>query len=136
MFAFIPAAYGEFASQMPYPLARLWSPVTYGFLHGDWGHLAMNCVWMAAFGTPVANRFGLSVFVLFTVICMIAGAFAHYLAFTGEFVPVIGASGAVSGYMGAAGTVCFQQYSARWHAVSIRMDRRFRCCRVFQTVNF
>jgi membrane associated rhomboid family serine protease len=67
----------------------------------------MNLFWMAAFGTPVARRFGPVRFMVLTVIASIGGAALHFATYYNEFAPVIGASGAVSGYMGAAGRFAF-----------------------------
>lgn len=110
-FAFIPASYSDLANQLPLPSSGYWSPITHGFLHGDAIHLAMNSFWMAAFGSPLAKRIGALRFVVFTGVCMAAGALFHFVSYPGEFVPVIGASGAVSGYMGAAGRFAFNNMS-------------------------
>jgi len=76
--------------------------VSYIGLHGSWTHLIINCLWLLAFGPIVARRFGAVLFVLFFLICGIAAA-AFYLAFNwGSPVPVVGASGAISGLMAAA----------------------------------
>lgn len=75
---------------------------TYMLLHADTAHIAINCVWLLAFGPVVARRFGGAAFVLFFTLCgLAAGAF--YVALNwGDDVGVIGASGAISGLMGAA----------------------------------
>jgi len=101
-FSFIPARYVDLQLDALFPLAKFWSPLTYGFLHGDWMHLLMNVIWMVAFGAAVARRFGNLRFVLFCAVTSIGGAAAHYLFFAGDMVPVIGASAVVSGFMGAA----------------------------------
>ena len=101
-FAFVPAFYGVDPERLPHAAARFWSPVTYGFLHGDWVHLAVNSVWLLAFGSPVARRFGAPRFVVFTLAGFAAGAGAHYAVHADELVPLVGASGAVSAYFGAA----------------------------------
>ena len=101
-FAFVPGFMDAAADLLRYPNARWWSPLTYGFLHGDWTHLLVNSVWLLAFGTPVAKRFGAGRFVVFTLLAFVAGAAAHYVMHRGELVPVVGASGAVSAYFGAA----------------------------------
>jgi membrane associated rhomboid family serine protease len=76
--------------------------VSYMGLHNDWTHLAINCLWLLAFGPIVARRFGTMLFLLFFAGCGVAGALA-YLAFNwGSQVPVVGASGAISGLMAAA----------------------------------
>lgn len=75
--------------------------VTYMFLHGNYTHVILNCVWLLAFGPVVAARFGTLRFLVFFLLCGIAGA-AVYLALNwGSEAPVIGASGAISGLMGA-----------------------------------
>jgi membrane associated rhomboid family serine protease len=91
------------------PPGKLWfTPLSYAFLHGDWTHLIFNSVWLAAFGSPVARRFGAARFLLLGVIAAVAGAF-FYLGFHRvEFAPMIGASAAISGFMGAAARFVFQ----------------------------
>jgi membrane associated rhomboid family serine protease len=71
------------------------------FLHADFVHLAVNCVWLLAFGPIVARRYRTVLFLLFFAVCGVAGA-ATYLAFDwGSPAGVIGASGAISGLMAA-----------------------------------
>jgi membrane associated rhomboid family serine protease len=75
--------------------------ISYMGLHGSWTHLAINCLWLLAFGPIVARRLGTALFLLFFVVCGIAGA-AAYLAFNwASPVPVVGSSGAISGLMAA-----------------------------------
>jgi membrane associated rhomboid family serine protease len=69
-----------------------WSWFTYAFLHGDWGHLAINSFWMLAFGSVVAQRMGAVRFVIFSAICAAAGAIPYGLS--GEQVLLVGASAA------------------------------------------
>ena len=102
MFAAIPARYGEMAAQFPYPLAAWYTPVTYALVHGDWAHLAMNTLWMLAFGTPVANRLGVVSFLLLAIIGAVMGFAFHLASHPGEFTPMIGASGFVAAFMGGA----------------------------------
>ena len=101
-FSFIPLAYTVDVERLPVPNARFWSPITHSFLHGDWTHLAVNCVWLAAFGSAVARRFPAVRFLLFFAFAAMAGAAAHYIFHSQSLVPMIGASGAVSACMGAA----------------------------------
>jgi membrane associated rhomboid family serine protease len=83
-------------------LTRLLPLFTYMLLHANFAHLAINSVWLLAFGPIVARRFGSTAFVLFFVICGLAGA-AFFVALNwGADVGVIGASGAISGLMGGA----------------------------------
>lgn len=83
-------------------VAQPWTVLTYAFLHADWLHLGVNSLWFAAFGAPVARRFGAWRFLVFMMITAAAGAGAHYLFHRFDLVPVIGASAAISGTMAAA----------------------------------
>lgn len=85
-----------------------WSLLTYALLHGGWMHLGLNGVWLVAFGTPVARRFGAARFLLFMAVTAVAGAIAHWICFPFGFAPVVGASAAISGLMGAAVRFMFQ----------------------------
>ena len=106
-FAFIPARFAPPPGMPPgmFPggwLGDVWTFVTYMFLHGDWMHLAVNCFWMLAFGSPVARRFGAARFVLLSLLAGVAGAALHLVLYWQELVPMIGASAAISGQMAAA----------------------------------
>ncbi|MFG1189312.1 rhomboid family intramembrane serine protease [Xanthobacter flavus] len=104
-FAFIPARYSlpDTMFYLPGGIGpKLWTVVTYALLHANWMHLIVNLVWLLAFGTPVARRFGSGRFVLFCVVTAAAGAGAHYLANPDAIAPLIGASAAISGTMAAA----------------------------------
>lgn len=87
---------------------RWWSIVTYAFLHGGWLHVGLNCVWLAAFGSPVARRFGAVRFLLLLLVSAVCGALVQFLWNMASFVPVVGASAAVAGAMGAATRFVFQ----------------------------
>ncbi len=105
LFAFIPVRYhlpdlGFFSETGLGP--RLWTPVTYGLLHADWAHLGINLIWLVAFGTPLGRRFGAVRFVLFYAVTAAGGAAAHYISHPEGLVPLVGASGAVSGIMAGA----------------------------------
>lgn len=76
--------------------------LTYAFLHANFIHLLINSAWLLAFGTTVARRLGAWRFLLFYGICAVAGALLHVLLNPGSTVPMVGASGAISGLMGAA----------------------------------
>jgi membrane associated rhomboid family serine protease len=111
LFAFIPGRYsGQFAGMLPGGLAGdIWTFFTYSLLHADITHLALNGVWLLAFGTPLARRFGALRFIAFFLVTAAAGALAHLVMHRGQLVPVIGASAVVSGTMAAAIRFAFQQ---------------------------
>jgi membrane associated rhomboid family serine protease len=102
-FAFIPARYSSPPQHgLPSSLLLQGLPfVSYMALHNDYTHLAINCLWLFAFGPIVARRFGAGLFLLFFVICGVVGAATHLAFNWGSLDPVIGASGAISGLMGA-----------------------------------
>jgi membrane associated rhomboid family serine protease len=86
----------------------LWeTAITAIFLHGGWAHALMNGAFALAFATPVARFFGpkLEGALLFFGLYLLAGVLAN-LAYAavhlGSHEPLVGASGAVSGFMGAA----------------------------------
>jgi membrane associated rhomboid family serine protease len=88
--------------------AKPWTLLTYAFLHGSWTHVLLNAVWLIAFGPPIARRFGRPRFLLFLAVTAIASALAHWANGPMDFSPLIGASGADSGLMGAATRFMFQ----------------------------
>jgi len=105
-FAFIPARYDETVAvtvKFPGGLgADIWTFVTHAFLHADIMHLVGNLVWFLAFGSAVAWRFGAARFLAFFAATTAAGAAVFLVMHWGELIPVIGASGAISGMMAAA----------------------------------
>lgn len=76
--------------------------ITHTFLHADFTHLGLNSVWLLALGSPVARYLGTYRFFAFYFVCGIFGALAHLLTYPNEIIPMVGASGAISGLMGGA----------------------------------
>jgi membrane associated rhomboid family serine protease len=77
------------------------------FLHGGWIHDLMNASAALAFGTPAARLLGLNArgalaFFLFYLACGLLSSLGYVMAHPNSLAPVVGASGAVSGLMGAA----------------------------------
>ena len=75
--------------------------LSYIFLHGDFTHLGLNSLWLLVFGPIVARRLGPAGFLLFFLFCGVAAALVHLAVYWGSPMAVIGASGGVSGLMGA-----------------------------------
>jgi membrane associated rhomboid family serine protease len=71
------------------------------FLHGSWGHLLANALFFWVFGNNVEDVMGRGRFLVFFVLCGVAAAVAHIVVDPTSPVPTVGASGAVSGAMGA-----------------------------------
>jgi membrane associated rhomboid family serine protease len=105
--AFIPARYaGEVLPGGA--VADVTSFLTHAFLHGDLTHLLVNGGWMLAFGSIVARRISAGRFVLLSAVSAVAGAALFLLTNWGLLQPMVGASGAISGLMGAAVRFMFQ----------------------------
>lgn len=107
LFAFIPARLSGAQTIAQVSGSAYWSMLTYGFLHADSLHLAVNSLWLAVFGTPVARCFGTLRFILISALATIGGAVASLLVHWGEYIILVGASGAVSGLVGASVPVIF-----------------------------
>jgi membrane associated rhomboid family serine protease len=71
------------------------------FMHGSWLHLLGNMLFLWIFGNNVEDRLGSIKFILFYLLCGVGASLVHVLFNLNSLTPVIGASGAVSGVMGA-----------------------------------
>lgn len=108
-FAFIPARYtSAWSSALPGGLgADIWTFVTYALLHGSLMHIFTNAIWMLAFGSAVARRFGAVRFLVFSALAAAGGAAVHLAFHPGEAIPVVGASAAIAGQMAGAARFVF-----------------------------
>ncbi|MDH4185788.1 MAG: rhomboid family intramembrane serine protease, partial [Nitrospira sp.] len=71
------------------------------FLHGGWMHLIGNMLYLWVFGNNIEDVMGHAKFILFYLTCGILAAFSHALTDPASTVPMVGASGAISGVLGA-----------------------------------
>jgi len=71
------------------------------FLHGGWAHLIGNMWFLWIFGDNVEDILGRAKYLLFYLLCGIAATLAHYAVNLDSRVPMVGASGAIAGVMGA-----------------------------------
>lgn len=102
-FAFVPAYfYGTVDVAGPLPAWDVWRGLFgHVLVHGDWVHLAANMVALWVFGDSVEDAMGHLRYPAFFMLCAVAGALAEG-AWTAEPMrPLVGASGAISGVMGA-----------------------------------
>jgi membrane associated rhomboid family serine protease len=84
------------------PAAFSWITVfTSMFLHGDFLHFAGNMLYLWIFGDNVEDRMGHGRFVVFYLLCGTAAALAQTITDPSSVVPMVGASGAIAGVMGA-----------------------------------
>jgi membrane associated rhomboid family serine protease len=75
--------------------------VTSMFLHGGFMHLAGNMLYLWIFGNNVEDAMGHARFAIFYVACGFAAVAGQVLQDPGSEIPMIGASGAISGVLGA-----------------------------------
>jgi len=102
-FGLVPAVLFDHVA-LPEALARVPASVTLFtsmFMHGGWGHLLGNLLYLWIFGNNIEDRFGHLRFLLFYLLCGVAAALAQALPDTASQVPMVGASGAISGVLGA-----------------------------------
>jgi membrane associated rhomboid family serine protease len=71
------------------------------FLHADWLHLGFNMLFLWVFGNNIEDRLGRIRFVPFFLACGVVASLAQVLVDPDSDVPLIGASGAISGILGA-----------------------------------
>ncbi|MEO8212543.1 MAG: rhomboid family intramembrane serine protease [Myxococcales bacterium] len=80
---------------------NLLTPLTSMFLHGGWAHLLGNSLFLWIFGNNVEDSMGRFRFIVFYLVCGLAAATAQALIDPASVVPMVGASGAISGVLGA-----------------------------------
>jgi len=98
---FIPAVFFGRADLAQHWIAPELSIVTSMFMHGGWLHLGGNMLYLWIFGDNVEDRVGHARYILLYLACGLVAALAQGLADTSSTVPMLGASGAISGVLGA-----------------------------------
>jgi membrane associated rhomboid family serine protease len=84
------------------PAAFSWVTVfTSMFLHGGVLHVAGNMLYLWIFGDNVEDRMGHGRFLVFYLLCGVAAALAQTITAPDSVLPMVGASGAIAGVMGA-----------------------------------
>lgn len=71
------------------------------FIHGDWMHFLSNMLYLWVFGRSVEDRFGPLAFIAFYLVSGVAAGWMQIAASSDPDIPVIGASGAIAGVLGA-----------------------------------
>ncbi|WP_319468192.1 rhomboid family intramembrane serine protease [uncultured Pseudodesulfovibrio sp.] len=103
LFGVVPARFfePEWATWAGYPQTMGWPLLTYMFLHGGWIHIILNMWMLWIFGDNIEDVTGHGGFILFYVLCGLAAVGLHMVFEQTSTIPVVGASGAVAGVMGA-----------------------------------
>jgi membrane associated rhomboid family serine protease len=95
-FGFVPAYFATHVN-----LTEMSTLLTNQFLHGGWMHLIGNMWFLHIFGDNVEDKMGHLAYLLFYLTCGMLANIAQFLADPGMNGPIIGASGAIAGVMGA-----------------------------------
>ena len=88
-------------SPPPYDKSPFLSVLTAMFLHGGWAHLLGNMLFLFVFGNNVEDRLGRLRFLAFYLLCGYAATYVFSVFFAGSSSPLVGASGAIAGVLGA-----------------------------------
>jgi membrane associated rhomboid family serine protease len=89
------------------------------FMHGGWAHLLGNMLFLYIFGDNVEHQMGRPVYLLFYLAAGIVASYAQILSDPDSVIPTLGASGAISGVLGAY-IVLFPGNRVRVFAFGIR----------------
>lgn len=101
-FAFIPARYRFLTAMQPFNFEWRYLPFFSAmFMHGGWLHFLGNMLYLWIFGDNVEDRFGKLLYLIFFLATGFFAFYAHYFFYPNSPVPVLGASGAIAGVMGA-----------------------------------
>ena len=101
-FGLIPYEFSRLESMVPFrPFPFPATIISAMFVHGNLLHVAGNMLYLWIFGNNVEDRLGHGRFMFFYLLCGVAGSLAHILVSPQAMVPMVGASGAIAGVLGA-----------------------------------
>jgi len=101
LFGLVPAHYTEMGRWHAGLFVALVPWISHMFLHGGWMHLIGNMWTLWIFGDNVEDRMGKLNFLIFYLVCGLAAALMQFWVHPDADIPMVGASGAISGIMGA-----------------------------------
>ncbi|MAT56045.1 MAG: rhomboid family intramembrane serine protease [Saprospirales bacterium] len=99
VWALVPARYSGYYGEPG--ILEYYPFLTNMFLHGSTAHLIGNLWTLYIFGDNVEDRMGKWRYLLFYLLCGLAASYTHYILNADSQIPALGASGAISGVMGA-----------------------------------
>jgi membrane associated rhomboid family serine protease len=98
----VPAEYSQTTDLVPTHAGPFWlTTLSSMFMHGGWMHLGGNMLFLWVFGDNVEAAMGHAKYLLFYLLTGVAATAAHVALNAGSMVPSLGASGAISGVLGA-----------------------------------
>ncbi len=83
------------------PISPMGTVFTSMFMHGGLLHIGTNMLFLWIFGNNIEDQLGHIKFIIFYLLCGVLAAYSHALSGPSSMIPMIGASGAVSGVLGA-----------------------------------
>jgi rhomboid family protein len=92
---------GGLACLLDWSPSNYLTPITSIFVHGGWGHILGNAAFLWVFGNNIEDSMGSWRFLAFFLCCGVAAAGTHILIRPESPFPTVGASGAISGVLGA-----------------------------------
>jgi membrane associated rhomboid family serine protease len=102
LYGIVPVRYADPGFSEHFSRFQQWLPfLTSMFLHGGFLHILGNMWFLYIFGDNVEDRIGHIRYLFFYILCGVAAGLIHLLTNWGSKIPTIGASGAISGVMGA-----------------------------------
>jgi len=94
--------YAVVPEELTYNFPREWTTlITSQFLHGGWWHLISNMVFLWVFGNNIEDRLGHFKYIIFYLVCGALAALSQWFIGMTSDIPSLGASGAISGVLGA-----------------------------------
>ena len=100
-YGLIPGRYFSMVAHHTHPITRYLPFISSMFIHGGWLHIIGNMWFLFIFGDNVEDRLGHRKYLLFYLLSGLAAAAVQVLSSVNSSVPTIGASGAISGVLGA-----------------------------------
>lgn len=103
LYGFVPARFTntDWAMLVGYPPGRWLTVLTHAFVHSDWLHFSFNMWSLWIFADNIEDVFGPIRFIVFYLLCGAGAVGLHYFLHMQDTQPVVGASGAIAGVMGA-----------------------------------
>jgi len=99
------AQFGAVPGQIAHPLVNGWRPdiglITSMFMHSGWGHIFGNMIYLWVFGDDIEEALGIWRFIAFYFLAGIAAGLAYVAFNPASTIPLVGASGAISGVLAA-----------------------------------
>jgi membrane associated rhomboid family serine protease len=100
-FGVVPASIMNDFNMMSIGVGTIFPFISSMFLHGGWMHLIGNMLFLYIFGDNIEDKFGHIRYFLFYILAGVSAAILQTIMFPESTVPMVGASGAIAGVLGA-----------------------------------